>query len=80
MRGEATPNPWAQEYLEAQADEHAARSSFVPVFEVDTDEPTEVSARIEPYFWDPVTVVLDDEDRAYVLETCRHRFQIYERA
>ena len=80
LRGEATPNPWAQEYLEAQADEHAARSSFVPVFEVDTDEPTEVSARIEPYFWDPVTVVLDDEDRVYVLETCRHRFQIYERA
>ena len=80
LRGEATLNPWAQEYLEAQADENAARATFVPVFEVDTDDPAEVSARIEPYFWDPVAVVLDDEDRAYVLETCRHRFQIYERA
>ena len=80
LRGEATPNPWAQEYLEAQADEKAARASFVPVFEVDTDDLSEVSARIEPYFWDPVAVVLDDEDRVYVLETCRHRFQIYERA
>jgi len=80
LRGEATLNPWAQEYLEAQADEKAARAKFVPVFEVDTDDPSEVSARIEPYFWDPVAVVLDDEDRAYVLETCRHRFQIYERA
>ena len=80
LRGEATPNPWAQEYLTAQADENAARAKFVPVFEVDTDDPNEVSARIEPYFWDPVDVVLDDEDRAYVLETCRHRFQIYERA
>ena len=80
LRGEATLNPWAQEYLEAQADENAARAKFVPVFEVDTNDPAEVSARIEPYFWDPVTVVLDDEDRAYVLETCRHRFQIYERA
>ena len=80
LRGEATPNPWALEYLDAQADEKAARSTYVPVFEVDTDDPSEISARIEPYFWDPVTVVIDDEDRVYVLETCRHRFQIYERA
>jgi DNA-binding beta-propeller fold protein YncE len=80
VRGNATLNPWAEEYLEAQADEKRARSTFVPVFEVDTDDPAEVSARIEPYFWDPVTVVLDEEDRAYVLETCRHRFQVYERA
>ena len=80
LRGEAKPNPWALEYLEAQADENRARASYVPVFEVDTDDEHEVSARIEPYFWDPVDVVVDDEDRAYVLETCRHRFQIYERA
>jgi DNA-binding beta-propeller fold protein YncE len=80
LRGEATPNPWATEYLTAQADEHLARSTFVPVFDVDTDDLSEVSARIEPYFWDPVTVALDDEDRLYVLEICRHRFQVYERA
>ena len=80
LRGEAVLSPWAEEYLEAQADENDARSRFVPVFEVDTDDPREVSARIEPYFWDPVTVVVDDEDRAYVLEVCRNRFQIFERA
>jgi DNA-binding beta-propeller fold protein YncE len=80
VRGDATLNPWAKEYLEAQADEDEARSSFVPVFDVDTDDPNEVSARIEPYFWDPVAVVLDQDDDAYVLETCRHRFQIYQRA
>ena len=80
LRGEARPNPWALEYLEAQADENRARSNFVPVFDVDTNDVHEVSARIEPYFWDPVAVVVDDQDRAYVLETCRHRFQIYERA
>ena len=80
LRGDATLNPWAKEYLEAQADEDRARSTFVPVFEVDTDDPNEVSARIEPYFWDPVTVVLDQADNAYVLEICRHRFQVYERA
>jgi DNA-binding beta-propeller fold protein YncE len=80
LRGEAQLNPWALEYLDAQQDENRARQSYKPVYDVDTDDPTEVSARIEPYFWDPVTVALDDEDRAYVLETCRHRFQIYERA
>ena len=80
LRGEATLNPWALEYFEAQADEREARSTFVPVFELDTDDPTEVSARTEPYFWDPVTVSIDNEDRAYVLEVCRHRFQVYERS
>ena len=79
LRGEAMPNPWALEYLEAQADEHRAREKFVPVFEVDSDDVHEISARIEPYFWDPVEVVVDTEDRAYVLETLRHRFQVYER-
>ncbi len=79
-RGEADLGLWAQEYITAQKDEERARSTYVPVFDVDTDDPNEVSARIEPYFWDPVAVAVDDEDRAYVLETGRHRFQIYERA
>ena len=80
LRGEAGLSPWAQEYLEANADEFAARRSFVPVFDVDTAEADEVSARIEPYFWDPVDVVVDANERVYVLETSRHRFQIYEKA
>ena len=80
LRGQATLSAWAQEYLEANADELEARSKFVPVFEVDTDDPHEQSARIEPYFWDPVTVVLDEQGRVYVLETVRQRFQVYQRA
>lgn len=79
LRGEGKLSPWAAEYLKSNADEYAARSTFVPVFDVDTDDPSEVSARIEPYFWDPVDVVVDDEDRVYVLETSRHRFQVYQK-
>ena len=79
LRGQATLSPWATEYLESNADELRARSSYVPVYDVDSDDPGEVSARIEPYFWDPVTVVLDDQERLHVLETGRHRFQIYEK-
>ena len=77
-RGEADLNPWALEYFEAQQDEKRARSTFVPVFETDTDDVREISARIEPFFWDPCAVILDKEERVYVLETCRHRFQIFE--
>ena len=79
LQGEATLGKWAVEYLDAQQDELRARSTFEPYFDVDTDDKSEIAARIEPYFWDPVTVVLDNEDRSYVLETGRHRFQIYER-
>ena len=79
LRGEGKLSPWAQEYLNANADELAARATFVPVFDVDTNDASEVSARIEPYFWDPVDVVLDDDERVYVLETSRHRFQVYEK-
>ena len=80
LRGQATLSPWSVEYLEANADELRARETYVPVYEVDTDDPNETSARIEPYFWDPVAVKLDAEERVYVLETGRHRFQVYRKA
>ena len=78
-RGEADLNQWALEYFESQQDEKRARSSYVPVYKTDTSDVREISARIEPYFWDPCAVMVDGDGRAYVLETCRHRFQIFER-
>lgn len=78
LRGQATLSPWAIEYLAANDDERRARESFQPVIEVDTDDPHEMSARIESYFWDPVAVEVDADGRLYVLETNRHRFQVYE--
>ena len=80
LRGDAVLGAWAVEYLNANADELEARSKYVPVFEVDVTDPNEVSARIETYFWDPVRVALDDQERVYVLETGRHRFQVYQKA
>ena len=78
-RGEADLNPWALEYFESQQDEKLARSSYVPVYDTDTSDVREVSARIEPFFWDPCAVMLDENKRVYVLETCRHRFQMFDR-
>ena len=79
LRGESTLSLWAQEYLEANADELKARSTFVPEIEVDTDDAHEQSARIESYFWDPVCVMLDQQERLCVLETNRHRFQVFQK-
>ena len=78
-RGEADLNPWSVEYLSSQDDERKARESYVPVYKADTEDPSEVSARMEPYFWDPVAVELDQDGTVYVLETGRHRFQVFER-
>ena len=78
-RGEADLNPLSVEYLSSQDDERKARESFVPVYQADTEDPSEVSARMEPYFWDPVAVELDQDGAVYVLETGRHRFQVFER-
>ena len=51
----------------------------MPVYVPDIDDESEISARMEPYLWDPVDVQLDEDGRIYVLETGRHRFQIFER-
>ena len=80
QRGQAGLNPWAVEYLNSQDDEPKARESYVPVYDPDTEDPSEISARMEPYLWDPVSVQLDEDGRVYVLETGRHRFQIFEKA
>ena len=79
LRGQATVSPWAQEYLEANADELDARSRFDPYIEVDTDDEHEISARVEAYFWDPIAVEIDPTGRLIVADSLRHRLQIYQR-
>ena len=78
-RGSAGLNPWASEYFEAQQDEKQARSTYIPIFEPATEDIREISALIEPYFWDPCAIMIGNDRTVYILETCRHRFQIFER-
>ena len=79
IRGEATLSKWAEEFMEANRAEAAARaaSDLRPRLADDVDTPYEESARIEHYFWGPVSVKLDREGRLYVTETNRHRVQVY---
>ena len=79
IRGAGELSKWAAEYIDANADEKEARSTFDPYPELDVDDPHEVSARTEPYFWDPVSIALYDDTRILILETGRHRFQVYEK-
>ncbi len=78
-RGAGEMSPWALEYITSNADEKAARDLFDPYPKLDVDDPHEVSARTEPYFWDPASVTLHGDNLILIVETGRHRFQIYEK-
>ncbi len=79
-RGQASDlNPWVQEYFEGVLDEAQARKSFVPIFDVTTSDLHETSALLEPLFWDPSAVARDQTGKIYVVDTCRHRIQVFEK-
>jgi len=54
-------------------------STLVPNLPPHLNTPHHVSSQTEPYFWGPVSVTLDGEDRLYVTESNRHRVQIYQK-
>lgn len=79
LRGQATLSSWAMDYFSANPDEWEVRqiSDLEPELPEHLHTPYHVSSQIEPYFWGPVSVRLDDQERLYVVETNRHRFQVY---
>jgi DNA-binding beta-propeller fold protein YncE len=81
LRGQATLSKWAQDFMSVNPDESNTRemSDLVPELPPHLDTPYLVSSQIEPYFWGPVSVRLDGEERLYVTESNRHRVQIYQR-
>ena len=81
LRGEATISKWAQEYLDANPEEATERdrSDLTPQLPPHLNTPYHISSQTEPYFWGPVAVSLDGGGRLYVVETNRHRFQVYQR-
>ena len=81
LRGEATVSKWAQAYFDANPEEKAERdrSDLMPQLPPHLTSPYHVSSQTEPYFWGPVAVSLDREGRLYVVETNRHRFQVYQK-
>ncbi len=79
LRGQATVSAWAEEFLASNPDEKTERdrSNLTPALPPHLSTPYHVSSQTEPYFWGPVAVTLDGHGRLYVLESNRHRFQVY---
>ena len=81
LRGQATLSKWAQEFLDANPDEKKEReaSNLLPDLPPRFGTPHHISSQTEPYFWGAVSVKLDGQGRLYVLESIRHRFQVYQK-
>ena len=81
LQGQATLSKWAQDYFAANPEERAERdrSDLMPQLPPHLNTPYHISSQTEPYFWGPVAVSLDHEGRLYVVETNRHRFQVYQK-
>jgi DNA-binding beta-propeller fold protein YncE len=79
MRGQATVSKWAMDYFSSNPEEWEVRQAS----ELESDLPEHlntpylISSQTEPYFWGPVSLRFDHQDRLYVVETNRHRFQVY---
>ena len=79
LRGDATTSSWAEDYLAANPDERAARRSadLEPAVNPWRDQHRETSARIEAFFWGPTAIQIDAHGRILVVDSCRHRVQVY---
>ncbi len=79
LRGDATTSSWAEDYLAANPDESAARrtADLAPAVNPWRDHHRETSAGIEKFFWGPSAINLDAQGHIYVVDSCRHRVQIY---
>jgi DNA-binding beta-propeller fold protein YncE len=80
FRGESGVSKWGESYFNANQDELEERqkANLEPELSLSpTDDLREESASIEKFFWGPTSVKVDDQGRLYVVESCRHRIQVY---
>ena len=84
FKGESKLSKWAEDWfasdhmdlLEVRLKSDMEPPLDPPVGEFFRNEP----AGIEKLFWAPTTVKVDAEGKVYVIDTCRHRIQVYEKA
>ena len=77
LRGEATISKWAREFLDSNPIEAAAREEANLEPDIEFFDEHDASAHIEKYFWAPTSVTLYD-GRLYVVDSNRHRLQLYD--
>ncbi|ETW98005.1 MAG: hypothetical protein ETSY1_20445 [Candidatus Entotheonella factor] len=80
LRGEAGVSKWGQDYFISNQDELEERQQADLEPELDllpSDGPREESASIEKLFWGPTSVKIDACGRLFVVDSCRHRIQVF---
>ena len=81
FRGDSVDSTWAKEYFLANPEEGAAREAadLEPEIAPPAERRREESANIEKLLWGPTAVKLDGQGRIYIVDSCRHRLQIYQK-
>ncbi len=82
FRGDSVDSTWAADYFAANPQEGAARrmADLEPVVESTVERLREQSANVEKLLWGPTAVKLDGAGRIYIVDSCRHRLQIYRKS
>jgi DNA-binding beta-propeller fold protein YncE len=82
FRGESGLSKWGEDYFIANQDELEERrkANLEPELTPSPgDDLRQESASIEKLFWGPTAVKVDDQGRVYVVDSCRHRIQVYQK-
>ncbi len=81
FRGQGEDSTWAQDYFVANPEEGAARGAadLEPVVNPPGEFYREESANVEKLLWGPTAVKVDSSGRIYIVESCRHRVQVYQK-
>ena len=81
FRGDSITSTWATDYFQANPDEGAARleSDLEPEVHPRWNRYREESANIEKLLWGPTAVKLDNQGRIYIVDSLRHRLQVYQK-
>jgi DNA-binding beta-propeller fold protein YncE len=81
FRGDSVDSKWAEDYFAANPDEAAERRAANLELEVKPhrEQAREESANIEKLLWGPTAVKLDAQGHIYIVDSCRHRLQIYQK-
>lgn len=83
FRGESGLSKWGESYFIANQDELEERhkANLEPEIAPSPDgDLRQESASIEKFFWGPTAVKVDDQGRIYIVDSCRHRIQVYRKS
>ena len=79
-----TLSRWAMDYVLSSEGylEQREKADWSPVLELSPDDDVyrEHASGLERHFWGPTSVRIDDEGNMYVVESSRHRIQVYRRS